>query len=98
MLASWLWLSNTGTLPSQGKQGFINVETDEGSDQSAAWLVFNMFNKDDKREHYKIQNNKCEKPKQSYLVHRHKDRRQETTSHKTQHKTGYLNRVPNQRQ
>jgi hypothetical protein len=26
---------------------------DEGSDQSAAWVVVNIFNKDNKREHYK---------------------------------------------
>jgi hypothetical protein len=38
---------------------FSSVEGEE--DQNAALLVFNMFNKDNKCEHYKIQNNKCEK-------------------------------------
>jgi hypothetical protein len=32
-----------------------------------------MFNKDHKREQYKVPKQKSEKPKQSYLVHRHKD-------------------------
>ena len=44
---------------------------DEGEDQSAAWLVFIMFNKDDKHEHYKIQNNKCGKNLNSSVWCRH---------------------------
>jgi hypothetical protein len=54
-----------------------------------------MFNIDDKREHYKIQNNKCENRK---VLSGAMTQRPKTTTHKTQHKTGYLNMVPSQRQ
>ena len=72
---------------------------DEGSDQSAAWLEFNMFNKDHKREHYKIPKTTNVKNQNSpiwCIDTKTEDKKQPPT--KTQHKTGYLNMVPNQRQ
>ena len=57
---------------------------DEGTDQR---LEVNVFNKDDNVNTTKYQNNKCEKPKQSYLVHRHKDRRQPPTKPNTKQAT-----------
>jgi hypothetical protein len=71
---------------------FSSAEGEE--DQNAAWLEFNLFNKDHTREHYKTTNVK----KPETVLSGAMTQRQETITHKIRKEHGCLNMVPNQRQ